>query len=50
MKVRQNPGCQGKECNAIFEHIYQNIRAYARSKKIALINDYENIIIYSEES
>ena len=49
IKFKQNPGCPNKEYNAIFEHIHQNIRAYPRSKS-ALINDYENIIAYSEKS
>ena len=32
-----------KEYNAISEYIHQNIRAYPKNKKSALINDYENI-------
>ena len=38
------------EYNAIFEHIHQNVRAYPRSTKTALINDHENIVAYSKES
>ena len=37
--------------NTIFEHIHQIIKACARGKKKSvLINDYENIIAYCEES
>ena len=50
MKIKQNPGCPNKESNTIFEHIHQNIRSYYRSKKGPLINEYENIIAYSEKS
>ena len=35
---------------SIFEHIHANIRAYPKSKKPALIKDWENIIAYWEES
>ena len=44
VKIKQNPRYLNKKYNAIFEHIHLNIRAYPRSKKYALINDYENII------
>ena len=44
-KVKQNPGCPNKD---IFKH-QQNIRVYPKSKKSALINDYENIVAYSEQ-
>ena len=50
IKIKQKPDCLNKEYNAIFEHIHLNIRAYPRSKKYTLINNYENIIAYSEES
>ena len=33
IKIKQSSGCPNKECNAIFMHINQNIRAYPRSKK-----------------
>ena len=32
-KIKQNPGYSNKEYNAIFNHIYQNIRAYSGSKQ-----------------
>ena len=48
IKIKQNPGYPSKEYNVILKHINQNIRAYRRSKKSALINDYENIIAYSK--
>ena len=44
-EVKQNPGCPNKD---IFKH-QQNIRVYPKSKKSALINDYENIVAYSEQ-
>ena len=50
IKIKQNPGYARKEYNVIFEHIHQNIRAYPRSKKRALINDLENVIVYYEVS
>ena len=46
IKTKQNPGCPNKD---IFKHIIQNIKAYPKSKKSALINDYENIVAYSEQ-
>ena len=42
------PRLPDKEYNATLEHIYQNVRAYLRIKKYVFINDYENIIAYSE--
>ena len=50
IKIKQNLGYPNKEYNVIFKHIHQNIRAYCRSKKICIIDDYENIIANSEES
>ena len=38
IKIEENADCPSKEYNAIFDHIP------------ALINDYENIIAYLEES
>ena len=35
-EIKQNLGCLNKECNAIFEHIQLNVRAYSRSKKICI--------------
>ena len=49
IKIREDTGCPSKEYNAIFEHIYQNIRAILGVKKSTVINDYENIA-YSDES
>ena len=46
MKIKQNPGCQNKEYNVNIELIHQNIRAYPRRKKSALINHLKNIIAY----
>ena len=46
IKIKQNPGCARKEYNVIFKLIHQNIRAYPRSKKRALINYLENVIVY----
>ena len=34
IKVKQNPECPNKKYNAIFKHIYDNIRTYYGSKKI----------------
>ena len=34
IKIKQNPGCQNKEYNATFEHIYRIIMAYPTSKKV----------------
>ena len=51
IKIKQSSGCPNKECNAIFMHINQNIRAYPRSKKkIELIKDSQNIFAYWKES
>ena len=46
IKTKQNPGCPNKD---IFKHIIQNIKAYPKSRKSALINNYENIVAYSEQ-
>ena len=44
-------GFPDKEYNAIFKNIYQNIRAYSRSKrKSGFINDCENIFTYWKTS
>ena len=50
IKIKQNPGCLNKEYNAIFEHIHLNFTPIPDVKRYALINGYENIIVYSEES
>ena len=34
IKIKQNPGCQNKEYNATFEHIYRIIMAYPTIKKV----------------
>ena len=34
MKIRQNVACPNEEHNAIFVHIFQNIRTYFRNKKM----------------
>ena len=47
IKIKQNPGYPNKD---VFNHIHQNIRAYPKSKKSALIHDDENIVAYSEQS
>ena len=47
---KQNPGCPNKEYNAVFKHIHQNIKAYWRKQKSALINDWKNINSFREES
>ena len=47
IKIKQNPGCTNK---GILKHVHQNIRAYPKIKKSALINDYENIAAHSEQS
>ena len=48
IKIKQNPGCPNKGYNAILKHIPQNIRAYTRSKKTELINDWENIAYWEK--
>ena len=36
IKIKQNPGCPIKECNAIFENIHQDIRVSQKQKKICI--------------
>ena len=48
IKIKRNSGCLDEEYNAIFLHIHQNNSAYFRSKKTALINDWENIGYWEE--
>ena len=48
-KIKQNPGCPNKEYNAIFKHIHLISGPIPKVKKYALINDYENVIAYSED-
>ena len=45
IRIEQNADCPNKEYNVIFKHFHQNIRAYPRSKKNALISG-ESIIWY----
>ena len=51
IKIKQNLGCLNKEYNVQSSTTFIRISGpIAEVKKFALINDYENIIAYSEES
>ena len=49
IKIKRNPGCPNKEYSSIFEKIHHNIRIPEITIS-TLINDYENIIAYSDKS
>ena len=49
IKIKQNPGCPNKEYNISSTFIRISV-PIAEVKKSVLINCYENIIAYSEES
>ena len=44
IKIKQSPN------KVIFKYIHQNISTYPKSKKSALINNYEKIVAYSQQS
>ena len=46
--LKEIPGCPNKEYNLVFKHFHENIRAYPRSKKTALTNDWESIANWQE--
>ena len=46
--LKEIPGWPNKESNLAFKHFHQNIRAYPRSKKDALTNDWESIANWQE--
>ena len=46
--LKEIPGCPNKEYNLVFKHFHENIRAYPRSKKAALTNDWESIANWQE--